>query len=74
MLQLLQNHSVSHHIDSQRSLISFLWFQVICGSSVIDELQRLHDMDEILEIVFTFLSLELKVTKTTKPYRFKHDW
>ena len=36
--------------------------------------QRLHDLDEILEIFFTFSPLELKVTKATKPYRFKHAW
>ena len=59
-LQRLQNHSVSHHTDSQGSLISFLWFQVICGSIAIDKLQLSHDMDEILEILLTFLSWSSK--------------
>ena len=71
-LQLLQNHSVSRHTHSQHSSISFLWFRVICGSIAIVRFQRSHDLDEILEIFFTFSSLELKVTKTTKPYRFCH--
>ena len=31
-LQLLQNHSVSHHTHSHHSSISFLWFRAICGS------------------------------------------
>ena len=31
-LQLLQNHSISHHTDSQRSSISF---RVICGKNVV---------------------------------------
>ena len=73
-LQLLHNHSVSHLTHSQSSSVSFLWFLVICGSIAIVGFQRSHDLDEILEIFFTFSSLELKVTKTTKPYRFKHDW
>ena len=62
MLQPLQNHFVSHYTDSQRSLISFLWFQV---SIIIVEFQQSHDLNEILEILFTVSSLELKVTKTT---------
>ena len=73
-LRILQNHSFSHQTSSQHSSISFLWFRVICGSIAIVGFQRSHDLDEILEIFFTFSSLELKVTKTTKPYRFKHDW
>ena len=73
ILQLLQNHSVSYHTDSQCSLISFLYFHVICGSITIVGFQWSHDLDEILKF-FAFLSLELKVTKTTKPYRLKHDW
>ena len=73
-LQLLQNHSVSHQTHSQSSSVSFLWFLVICGSIAIIGFQRPHDLDDILEIFFTFSSLELKVTRTTKPYRFKHDW
>ena len=74
MLQLLQNCSVSHHTDSQHSSISFPWFKVICGSTTIVEFQRSHNLDETLEIFVTFSSLELKVTKTTKPYRLKRDW
>ena len=66
-LQLLQNHSVSHYTDSQRSSISFLRFWVICASITIVGFQRSHNPGDILEIFFTFLSLELKVTKTTKP-------
>ena len=61
MLQLLQNHSVSHHTALKHSLISFLWFWIICGSIAIVGFQQLHDLDKILEIFFTFLSLELKV-------------
>ena len=72
-LQLLQNHSVSHHTVSQRSSVSFLWFLVICGSIAIVGFQRSYDLDETLEIFFTFSSLELK-KQTTKPYRLKHDW
>ena len=74
MLQLLQNHSVSHLTHSQRSSISFLWFQVICGSITIVGFHQLYDLDEILEILFTISSFKLEVTKTTKPYRLKHDW
>ena len=61
-LQLLQNHSVSHHTDSQRSLISFLWFWVICGSIAIVGFQQSHNVDKISEVFFTFSSLELKAT------------
>ena len=68
MLQLLQNHSVFHHTDSQRSSTSFLWFQIICGSITIFGFQRSHNLDGILDIFFIFLSLELKITVTTKPY------
>ena len=45
-LQLLQNYSNSHHTDSQRALISFLWFQVICGSIAIVGFHRSHDLDK----------------------------
>ena len=71
MLQLLQNrrhHTVSH------SLIGFPWFQVICGSIEIIGFQQSHDLNEILKIFFTSLSLELKITKITKSYRLKNDW
>ena len=72
MLQLLQNHSISHHTDSQHSLISFLWFRVICGSiAMLDSSDRTIWMK--FWKYFYFSSLELKSTKTTKPYRLKHD-
>ena len=50
MMQLLQNHSISHHTDSQCSLISFLWFWEICGSTALVGFQLSHVLDKILEI------------------------
>ena len=74
MLQRLLNRSICHHTDSQRPLISFLSFQVICGSIAMVRSQQSQDVDKILEIFFTFSSLEGKVIKTTKAYKLKHDW
>ena len=45
--------------------ISFLWFQGICGSIAIVGFQQSHDLDKVLVMFFTFLSLELKVINTT---------
>ena len=66
MLQVLQNHSVCHHTDSQHSLMSFLWFQVIHGSTAIVGFLRSHDLDEILEIFYFFITgvQSNKVNKT----------
>ena len=50
-VQLLQNHFVSHHTHSQSSVISFLWFRVICGSIAIVQFQRSHNLEETLEIL-----------------------
>ena len=46
--------------------INFLWFQVIFGTInfAIVAFQWSHNLDKILEIYFTFLSLKLKITKT----------
>ena len=56
MLQLLQNHSVSHYTDSQHSLIlSFLWIQVICGNIVIIGFQRSHSGQNFGNIFYFFV-------------------
>ena len=52
MLQLLQNHSVCHNTDSQHSSVSYLLFQVICGSIVMVRFQRLHDLKNNLNFYF----------------------
>ena len=56
MLQLLQNHFNSYYTDTQCSLLSFLWFRVICGSIVIVGFQCPMIWTKVYNYILLFVS------------------